>query len=183
MGKVIHWELCKKLNNEHTDKRYEQNTEIVSKKETNKVLRDIEIKNLIPAWQKKKKKKKRTSRIVDFAVPADFKVKVKENEKRDKYLDLSRELKTIEHEGDDICSNWCARNNHQIAQTSSAAEYTDCTSAEGLDLTNECLPYDAKQPDGESPLMQKLWGMLSTPSLTSLPGRLCLGMVASDRVK
>ena len=30
---------------------------------------------------------------MDFAVPADHKVKIKENEKRDKYLDLARELK------------------------------------------------------------------------------------------
>ena len=37
---------------------------------------------------KKKKKKKGTCRIVDFAVPADRRVKLKECEKRDKYLDL-----------------------------------------------------------------------------------------------
>ena len=28
--------------------------------------------------------------IVDFAVPADDRIKLKENEKRDKYLDLAR---------------------------------------------------------------------------------------------
>ena len=37
--------------------------------------------------------KKRTCQIVDFAVRADYKIKVKESEKRDKYLDLARELK------------------------------------------------------------------------------------------
>ena len=37
--------------------------------------------------------KKRTYRIVDFAVLADHKVKLKEGEKKDKYLDLARELK------------------------------------------------------------------------------------------
>ena len=37
--------------------------------------------------------KRRTGRIVDFAVPADHKVKMKESKKRDKYLDLARELK------------------------------------------------------------------------------------------
>ena len=31
--------------------------------------------------------------MVDFAVPADYRVKLKENEKKDKYLDLARELK------------------------------------------------------------------------------------------
>ena len=39
--------------------------------------------------------KKRTCRIVVFVVPADLKVKLKESEKRDKYLDLARELKTL----------------------------------------------------------------------------------------
>ena len=37
--------------------------------------------------------KKRTYRIVDFAVPADHRVKLKENEKRHKYLHLAREQK------------------------------------------------------------------------------------------
>ena len=37
--------------------------------------------------------KKITCQIVDFAVPANHRVKLKENEKKDKYLDLSRELK------------------------------------------------------------------------------------------
>ena len=30
---------------------------------------------------------------MDFAVPADHRVKIKESEKRDKYLDLTGELK------------------------------------------------------------------------------------------
>ena len=37
---------------------------------------------------------------MDFAVHADHEVKIKEIEKNDKYLDLGRELKTMEHEGD-----------------------------------------------------------------------------------
>ena len=32
-------------------------------------------------------------RIVDFSVPVDHRVKLKESEKRDKYLDLARELR------------------------------------------------------------------------------------------
>ena len=48
---------------------------------------------------------KKTCRIVDFAVPADHRIKPKECEKNDKYLDLARELKiTTEHESDN-CSN------------------------------------------------------------------------------
>ena len=40
--------------------------------------------------------KKSTYKIVDFAVPADHRVKLKEIEKKDKYLDLTREVeKTV----------------------------------------------------------------------------------------
>ena len=34
-------------------------------------------------------------RIVDFALPADHRVKLKESEKKDKYVDLERELKKL----------------------------------------------------------------------------------------
>ena len=61
---------------------------------------DIHTNHLISARRpdliiiiKKKKKKKRTGKIVDFAVPADHRIKLKECEKKDKYLDLARELK------------------------------------------------------------------------------------------
>ena len=41
-----------------------------------------------------KKKKKRT-KIVDFAVPVDHRIKLKECEKKDTYPDLARELKKL----------------------------------------------------------------------------------------
>ena len=40
-------------------------------------------------------KKKKICKIVDFALPADHRIKLKECEKRDKYLDLARELKNL----------------------------------------------------------------------------------------
>ena len=40
-------------------------------------------------------KKKRTCKIVDFAVPADYRIKLKECENKNKYLDLARELKNL----------------------------------------------------------------------------------------
>ena len=51
----------------------------------------------------------RTCRIVDFAVPVDHRVKSKESKKKDKYLDLTREMKnkqTVKHEnvGDTNCN-------------------------------------------------------------------------------
>ena len=42
--------------------------------------------------------------------------------------------------------------------------------------------YDTEQSDGEAPVMLKLWGMQSTPSLPSLPGPLLSGVVALDMV-
>ena len=43
--------------------------------------------------KRKKRKEKKTCKIVDFAVPDDHRVKLKESEEKDKYLDLVTELK------------------------------------------------------------------------------------------
>ena len=48
-----------------------------------------------PYDNQQKKKKKKICKIVDFAVLADHRIKLKESEKRDKYLDLARELKKL----------------------------------------------------------------------------------------
>ena len=40
-------------------------------------------------------KKRRTCKIVDFTVPADHRIKLKEYEKKDKYLDLARKFKKL----------------------------------------------------------------------------------------
>ena len=62
---------------------------------------------LLPGLQQQKK---RICEIVDFAVPADHRIDLKESEKKDKYLDLTRELKTVEHESNDCTScDWCVR--------------------------------------------------------------------------
>ena len=57
----------------------------------------------------KKKKFFLNCKIVDFAVPADHRIKLKECVKKDKYLDLARELKkTMEHEDDNYTNwDWC----------------------------------------------------------------------------
>ena len=41
------------------------------------------------------KKKKGICKIIDFAPPADNRIKLKESEKKDKYLDLARDLKKL----------------------------------------------------------------------------------------
>ena len=51
---------------------------------------------------------------MDIAVLTDYRTKIKENEKRDKYLDLAREQKkkAMDHEGDaDSICEWCTWNN------------------------------------------------------------------------
>ena len=65
--------------------------------------------------KKKKNEKRRTCWIVDFAIPADHRLKIKENEKGDKYYDLARELKKdMEHRSDsDTNCKWYAQNNPQ----------------------------------------------------------------------
>ena len=81
---------------------------------THKLLWDFDIHtdHLISARRpdpNNNQQKKRICKIVDFAVPADHRIKLKECEKKDKYVDLARELKkTMEHESDDcINRNWC----------------------------------------------------------------------------
>ena len=59
---------------------------------------DIEIDYLISARRSDLitiDKKKRICKIVDLAVPANYRIKLKECEKKDKYLDLDRELKKL----------------------------------------------------------------------------------------
>ena len=59
--------------------------------------------------KKKKKERVRIYKIVDFVVPADHRMKLKECEKKDKYIDLAKEKKTTkEHEGDNYTNyDWC----------------------------------------------------------------------------
>ena len=97
VGQVIHWELCKKFKFDHTNKWYMHNPEPVQENDTDKLLWDFDIHtdHLILARRpefiiinndkkKKKKKKKRICKIVDFAVPADHRIKLKECEKKGK---------------------------------------------------------------------------------------------------
>ena len=68
--------------------------------ETHKLLWDFEIQSdhLILAWRPDFKiinKNMWTCRIVDFAVPVDRRLNLKEREKKDKYLDLAGELKRL----------------------------------------------------------------------------------------
>ena len=92
--------MCKKFKFDPTNKWYMHNPAPVIENDSHKLLWDFNIQtdHLIPARRSdliiiNKKKKKRTCKIVDFAVPADHRIKLKECEKKDKYLELARELK------------------------------------------------------------------------------------------
>ena len=67
---------------------------------THKILWDfnIQMDHLISARRSDLiiiNKKKRICKIVDFAVPADHRITLKECKKKDKYIDLARELKRL----------------------------------------------------------------------------------------
>ena len=72
----------------------------VLENDSHKLLWDsnIQTDHLIPARRPNLiiiNKRKRISKIVDFAVPVDHRMSLKESEKKDKYLDLARELKKL----------------------------------------------------------------------------------------
>ena len=76
------------------------NPALVLENDSHKLLWDFNIQtdHLIPARRPDiiiNKKKKRICKIVDFAVPADYRINLKESEKKDKYRDLARELKKL----------------------------------------------------------------------------------------
>ena len=100
MDKVIHCELFKKLKFPHTNKWYMHNPESVVGNETHEILWDFERQtdHLISASRPdvvivNKKKKEVLLNIEICHPPADHRVKIKENKKRDKHLHLAGELK------------------------------------------------------------------------------------------
>ena len=100
VGKVIHREMCRKFQFDHTNKWYMHNPAPVLENDSHKLLWDFNIQtdHLIPARRPDLiifSIRKRICKIVDFAVPADHRINLKESEKKDKYLDLARELKKL----------------------------------------------------------------------------------------
>ena len=95
---MIHWELCKKFRFDHTNKWYVHNPASFLENNTHKLLWnfDIQTDHLISARRpdrikinkKKKKKNKQNYGLCN-------RIKLKESEKKDKYLDLARELKKL----------------------------------------------------------------------------------------
>ena len=100
VGKGIHWEMCKKFKFDHANKWYMHNPAPVLENDTHKLLWDFNIQTdyLISARRPDLiiiNKKKKICKTVNFAVPADHRIKLKECEKKDKFLNLARELKKL----------------------------------------------------------------------------------------
>ncbi len=119
------------------------NLESVLGNETNELFWDfkIQIDHLISAKQPDliiiNNNKKRIYKIVDFAVPADHGVKLKESEKKDKYLDLAKELKTVERASDGVTNcNWFSWYSYQRINKGTAGLGNNRTSG---DHPNYCI--------------------------------------------
>ena len=99
VGNVAHWEMCKKFKFDHTNKWYMHNPASVIENDIHKLLWDFDIHTDHPISVRRpdliiiNQKKKTICKIVDFAVPANHRIKLKECEKKDKCLYLARELK------------------------------------------------------------------------------------------
>ena len=87
--------------NDHTNKWYMHKPATVLENDTHILLGDYDTHtdHLISARRPNliiiNDKKKRICKIVNFAVPFDPRINLKESEKKDKYLDLARELKKL----------------------------------------------------------------------------------------
>ena len=79
---------------DHANKWYMHNPAPVLENDTHKLLWDFDIQT-VPKTRPYDNQQKKNLQIVDFAVPADHRIKLKECEKRDKYLDIARDLKKL----------------------------------------------------------------------------------------
>ena len=121
MGKVIHWELCKELKIDYTAKWYK--LESILENETHKILWDFEIQtdylnlarrlDLLAIKKKHKTKQNKTKNKPYNGLWHPSGRLLSENQrKRDKYLDLAKELRKLKGNGNTNCK-WCAWNGLQ----------------------------------------------------------------------
>ena len=83
---------------------------------------------------------------MDFAVSTDHRIKLKESEKKDKYLDLARELKkTVEHESAVYTnSNLCSWYSHRCFGKGTRELGNKRTSG---DHANYCITEDGRNTE------------------------------------
>ena len=100
MGRVINWELSKKLKFDHTKKWYMHNPDFILENETHKLLWgfDVETDLLISTRRPDLKiicQKSENLQNCELCCLRGLQSKIERMEKRDKYLDLARELKKL----------------------------------------------------------------------------------------
>ena len=112
VGKGIYRELCKRLLMIILTSRYMYKPEFVIENETHEILWDFEIQTDHPIPARRLdlvliNMKEIIFHPVDFAVPVDHKVKLKENVKTNDYLDIATELKkkTVERKNFTVISS------------------------------------------------------------------------------
>ena len=95
VGKVIHLEMCKKFKSDHTNKWYMHNPASVLENDTHKLLWDFNIQtdHLIPARRPDLIIINRKRAFEKLSTLLSRRINLKECEKKNKYLDLVRELK------------------------------------------------------------------------------------------
>ena len=91
VGRVIHWELCKKLTFDHIDKWYIYNPESVLENETHKLQWDFEIQTDNQISTRRRHLiiiKKRPCRKVDSTVSVNYRIKGKKTKRMTSILTL-----------------------------------------------------------------------------------------------
>ena len=97
VGKVIHWELCRKYGFDCTEKWYDHIPEGVLENEKAKILWDFRIQTDQQLNHNRPDivihdKEKNETKIIDVSCPFDGRLIEREEEKREKYEDLRREV-------------------------------------------------------------------------------------------
>ena len=100
VAKKVHWDIYKKSGLEHSEKWYEDATEVAVENEEIKVLWNLNIQceNLIEARRPDLiviDKKEQKGIIIDIVVPPDVRVEEKEKEKVEKYQDSKKVIRRL----------------------------------------------------------------------------------------
>ena len=100
---------------------------------------------------------------MDFAILADHRVKIRESEKRDKYLDLAREQKKAakhEHDDDTDC-NWSAQNNPQRLGKETRRLRNQMMSGDHPDYSIIKIGQNTEKSPGDLLSLRLLWKTIS----------------------
>ena len=175
---VIHWELCKILKFDHTNKEYLHNPESLQENKTLKLLWDFEIQidHLISARRpdliiinKKKKKKEEKWQNCGLCYPGWLQSKIERKLKEGWIPGPCKGIeKNVEHEsnGDTNC-RWCSCYNHQntgwLVNKRMSGDNPNCSSVEIAQNTEKSpgdLQWLVAQTPGKDHRLTLMWKTL-----------------------